>query len=576
MDELKIGETVSLPVQSVTEKIGVFGISGSGKTNTAGVLVEEMFRAGQHVVVFDPLGVCWGLLSSQDGQSAGLPLVILGGKRAQLPLTASNGAIVADLIVQQRLSCILDLSRFDVAESTEFCAALIRRLLDSNAAPLHLVFDEAQMFAPQSPEKRQAPLVSAMERLTLTGRVSGLGMTFVSQRPSLVSKNVVSQMGVLICHRINHVADQKVLSDWAAAKMTPEQLAAMRQTLALQGKGEAWIVGESDEQAICQQAQIRRRETFDSSATPKVGQAVNAPQTLAETDLTQLRDVLTAAMNDAETDDPETLKQQVRMLRTQLSGQGGERPVREIVRVEVPIVREEDMARLEAVCQTVVAHGQELLALGETIRRLLKTAEPEPSAPVAAAPVNSVLAKTPARAAAPKPTHKVRRPMPNTQHLTPNVQLSTGAKHLLTVMARNHPRKLTKKQLGTLAQRSHTGGAFQESLGKLREAGFYQMDGDYLILTAAGRQAANIGDLKPQTTAEVLSLWQSALKAREMDILRLLVSVYPKGLHRERIALQFSLEPTGGAFGGYLSTLRTNGLITLTQGVAKASADLIL
>jgi hypothetical protein len=41
---------------------------------------------GQQVVIVDPKGDWWGIRSSADGKAPGLPVVILGGERGDVPL----------------------------------------------------------------------------------------------------------------------------------------------------------------------------------------------------------------------------------------------------------------------------------------------------------------------------------------------------------------------------------------------------------------------------------------------------------------------------------------------------------
>lgn len=77
MSELRISADLTLPREAVTETFAILAKRGVGKTYTASVLVEEMLKAGLPVVVVDPIGVWWGLRASADGQSAGLPIVVI-------------------------------------------------------------------------------------------------------------------------------------------------------------------------------------------------------------------------------------------------------------------------------------------------------------------------------------------------------------------------------------------------------------------------------------------------------------------------------------------------------------------
>jgi uncharacterized protein len=110
---------------------------GAGKTYTAAVIVEGLLTAGLQVVVADPVGVWWGLRSSADGQQEGLPIVIIGGEHGDVPLEMGAGQIIADVIVDEGLSVVLD-----KGEQTRFMTEFAERLYHQNRQPLHLVLDE--------------------------------------------------------------------------------------------------------------------------------------------------------------------------------------------------------------------------------------------------------------------------------------------------------------------------------------------------------------------------------------------------------------------------------------------------
>jgi hypothetical protein len=52
-----------------------------------------------------------GLRTSADGQGSGLPVTILGGAHADLPLPPDGGTTVADLVIDERMPLVLDLSQ---------------------------------------------------------------------------------------------------------------------------------------------------------------------------------------------------------------------------------------------------------------------------------------------------------------------------------------------------------------------------------------------------------------------------------------------------------------------------------
>ena len=184
--QLEISADLALPVDAVTEAFAIVGQRGAGKTVMAKVLAEEMAEALQPVCVLDPLGVWWGLRSSADGKGPGKPYVILGGDHADVPLEPRGGEVVADFVVDEPAWTIVDLSHFRKAEMRRFATAFLSRVYHRNRHPLHLIVDEADLFAPQQKQKEETELLGAMEDIVRRGRARGLGITMVSQRPAVL------------------------------------------------------------------------------------------------------------------------------------------------------------------------------------------------------------------------------------------------------------------------------------------------------------------------------------------------------------------------------------------------------
>ena len=116
MADLYLSENFSIPADAVTQTFAILAKRGVGKTYTASVLVEELLKAGLHAVVVDPVGVWWGLRAAADGKRPGLPIVILGGDHGDVPLEVTAGQVIADLVVDEGISAVLDLSHFRKGE----------------------------------------------------------------------------------------------------------------------------------------------------------------------------------------------------------------------------------------------------------------------------------------------------------------------------------------------------------------------------------------------------------------------------------------------------------------------------
>jgi len=107
MTKLRIGPGLSLPLDAITQTFCIFGKRGSGKSNGATVLVEELLKAEQPVVVLDPVDAWFGLKSSFDGKGPGFPVYIFGGAHKDLPLEPTAGSLIAEVVAKSasRWSC---------------------------------------------------------------------------------------------------------------------------------------------------------------------------------------------------------------------------------------------------------------------------------------------------------------------------------------------------------------------------------------------------------------------------------------------------------------------------------------
>ena len=170
---------------------------GAGKSNAGAVFGEEFYAAGLPFVAIDPKGDWWGLRSSGDGTGPGLPIPIFGGLHGDLPLHEDMGKLIADLIVDQNLTCILDVSEFASKAAqmrflTDFGEHLYRRH-GREPQPRHLIMEEADEYLPQMVRADEAKCVGVWTRIAKRGRQRGLGFTIISQRSAAVNKDALSQ-----------------------------------------------------------------------------------------------------------------------------------------------------------------------------------------------------------------------------------------------------------------------------------------------------------------------------------------------------------------------------------------------
>ena len=63
---LHVAEGLSLPVETVTQTIAIVAKRRAGKSYTMRRIVEQLFKAGQQVVLVDPKGDQHGIRSAAD------------------------------------------------------------------------------------------------------------------------------------------------------------------------------------------------------------------------------------------------------------------------------------------------------------------------------------------------------------------------------------------------------------------------------------------------------------------------------------------------------------------------------
>jgi hypothetical protein len=560
--KLRIAEDLALPLQIVTARVGILGETGSGKTTTASVLVEQLLAANLPTSIIDPTDAWWGLKSSKNGKAEGFPVTVLGGDHGDVPLEETAGAVIADLVAAEAPPLVLSLSHFTKAAMRRFLADFAERLFLKNRRALHLVWDEADEAAPQNPMKMKGGgerLFGAIDTIVRRGRIRGLGVTMISQRSAEISKSILSQCAVLVAHRASHPTDVDPVLDWMKHH-AKARLAEVASTIAELQDGEAWVMSPKLLR-VFDRYQIRDRETFNSSATPEPGEEPVVPKRLAKPDLAVLQEKMRDTIERAKANDPAALRRALAEKDRRLADL--ESSVRRLAvappakekRVEVPVLKDAQIARLEKAANQAEHAADVCQRIADGIRLDLARAHapplvaaPRPAAPIP--PARRLIAAAPAPRAAPG-----RRPADG------EPSLRRGERLILEVLARSRPARRSRAQLGTLAGFTPSGGTFGTYWGVLKRYGFVEEGRDGLAsITDAGLAAiGEAADAPPQTREEVIETWRRALRAGERAMLDALLAA-PAGLSREQLGAQTGFAASGGTFGTYLGVLRRNGL----------------
>lgn len=471
MQQLAISDRLALPIETVTETIAILAKRGAGKTNTAVVLTEELVAAGQQVIVVDPVGVWYGLRSGADGKSGGIPVLIIGGDHADLPLTETSGEVIARILVGERQSAVLDLSQLSKSAARRLMTDFLETLYRVAREPLHLVVDEADLFAPQRLPRDMTRLLGAMDDVVRRGRAHGLGVTLISQRPAVLNKDVLGQAEVLIVLRMTNPRDVGAIDEWVRLHADEDQAQDVKKSLPSLPVGTAWVWSPGWLECL-ERVKVRPRRTFDSSATPRPGVAVRAPR-LAAVDVQRLQRKLEHATTAA-VDEPATsggaaaLRQQVVQLRSQVE-QLQRRPAEIRIR-EVPVIDHSTRAELADAARQIRDLTEVLTTLAGNITTAMTNH-----------PSNGAALGTESNPVAHKRSAPVIAPPPRTDQPADSIKLRAGALRMLRVMGDHYPARLSRAQLATLSHMKVSGGTFGTYLSTLRRNGLVTEQNDGAI-----------------------------------------------------------------------------------------------
>jgi len=570
---LKVSKQLTVPLEYATDATAILGKRGSGKTNTAVVFVEEMLTAGLPVVIVDTVGVWWGIRSSADGNKAGFDVVIFGGEHGDVPLEEKSGVIIADAILDNGLSAVIDTSGLGKAASKRFLLAFVMHIYHRKAkdrTPLHVVFDEADELAPQKPDSRSGPegvmLLSAMEDFVRRGRSRGLGCTLVTQRPAVLNKDVLTQVETLIAMRMTGTLDIKAIDDWTRASAAEDEDAAtVKATLHKLETGTGWV-WSPQWLNIFERVTFRERTTFDSSATPKIGEVRQEPRARKEIDLAKLGEKIAATVERAKADDPKELRARISELERALR-EAPLQVVPETQVAEVSVITDEDRAYLsqqtnfihQAVLDLMRTAVADVANAADRIVGAVSAATPSPSAPPPVAPRRSVERAKATPPPAPTGAATVQRVGAADGDVEPR-KLARSERLVLTVLAQRGEQ--TQQQVAMLTGYAVNGGGFNNALGALRSAGMLEGTKSGLRATQSGLDA--LGAFEPMPTGQALiDFWLSKFGKAERLILEYLIGVWPEPASRDDIAAATGYEPNGGGFNNAIGKLRT---LTLLKG----------
>jgi hypothetical protein len=605
---IRLSGALLLPAAVATMSVAGFGKKGSGKTNTGQLLFERLHEIGAQCVALDPVGNWWSLRLSASGKRRGLDIPVFGGDHGDIPVGPNGGKLMAQVVVERRISCVIDLMNFKPEQRRLFAADFAEELFHlkkRKRTVLHLFLEEARKFAPQQPSsKLDYRLLGAFDDIVRLGRNYGLGVTLLDQRPQSVNKEVTSQTEILIVHQLIEKEGRKSIEDWVRSKKTEggEQL----EKLDLLKVGEAIVWAPGTIEGV-HRVKVDKKTTYDASKTPEIGDAGGSvePMPLTGEDFQRLEEAMKEVVEQAAATDPTKLQMQVRQLKVQIDHlMGQNKALQQIaatpapaqgrtktVKVEVPVISKADWKRLE---QILERFGVDVAALDKQRDRLAQAQQATVSE---LGNLKTLITRSqeapPLRAYSPPPAARDDRRDKALQKFSAALAETAAREKDKQVIGEISAAAVTKAELkllealawnetlGIMATETTTlailagytvNGHFNNMRGHLRALGLVEYgSGGTTMLTAIGREMAPRPEA-PLTTRAVQDMVKSRLKPKEWQVLDPLLRAYPATMPVDELASAAGYT-VNGHFNNMRGRLRSLGLVDYVGPGATRAAD---
>lgn len=563
-----------IPLDALDDRAAWLGTSGSGKSYNVMTALELLGDSGHRFIAIDPMDVMYGLRLGLDGKTASrFTVPIFGGKHGDLPLTASAGALIGETVATMAESAIICTAEIkEAANERRFMLAFLRALYRyADTRPVHLILDEADMWAPQlimDKTGEATTLLGQVSNIVRRGRVRGFIPWLISQRPAALSKDVLSQLDTLVTFQLTIEPDVKAVRPYIGADLAKD----------LPGLAVGTGIIYAPRRGIQEVRPFPLKTTYDSSRTPKRGEhrADVRPRPL---DVGALRHRLAAVEAEAVSEDPAALRKEIARLRQEAKAGETKDAVGEMERREAAytkgraqgaldeqrVTRQKTRDAYKAGASAGWARRSESVARMLTdMAALLPTHLPprmEPDEPQVAEPPPAPVSH-PLSADKMLDTHANGAALAETDEA--GVKLNSAQTRILAALAwwkaRGHesPRR---PQIGALADMSPGSGHFGNVLASLVGLGLvtYPEPGR-VTLTEAGEARAPAA---PAFESAIEAL-RTVLKGRQLDLFNAMVvtrRVDDDGLTRAELAEAAGMAAGSGHFGNIVSSLATIDVI---------------
>lgn len=556
--------TYPIPSDALDDRLAFVGTAGSGKTYAAGTAVERLLHRSARVVIIDPLDVWFGLRLAPDGvKPSRFEVVIFGGAHGDLPLTENAGAVIGEAVARAKESCIVSLGALGTkASERRFMLAFLTAFYRSaGGEPVHLVFDEADMFAPQKlldKEGDAAKLLGMMETIVRRGRRLGIIPWLITQRPAVLSKDVLSQADGLVALKLTSSQDRDAIGAWIEGQADRTEWNAMKASLPTMqlGQGVIWIPGRS----VLATKRFPEKATFDSSRTPKRGESRRATE-LAPLNIGALKDRLSTVEAETKANDPKALRAEIARLKADLQKAATNIPKNipapDPKAIEDAERRGYSKGKIDGYSAGVADATDDLarihVVVSEAIGAALKEVAARTADHRARADklIPTIAVKEPATIGRALQAMQVQRKPAGDAGLSRPQQKIIDALTLWKSLGHEAP---TREMIAAVAGYSPSSGGFNNLIGGLHRAG-------HLAIPAPGRAslASGAGD-RLMNMAEARDAMLSVLSTPQRRLVAAMDGT--DSVSRDDLGARTEYSPSSGGFNNLIGSLCTLGIMT--------------
>jgi len=567
---IEIAKGLRFDATAATQTFGVLARKRAGKTYLAGKLVEELRRVGCPVTVIDPVGNWWGLTLAANGKDPGLPFIVLGGEKGDIPLSPDAGHRLAEFVVERRLSSVLDVSDFDDEERARFVSDFLEQFLvcSKKRRQVHMmVFEEVHLIAPERHKGFERAL-RKVEKVVRVGGNYGTGCMLLSQRPQSVNKEVLSQVECLFVGQLVEAHGRKSIRYWVVEKGIDVKRRIDEAASLEPGEFFCWSPVWLQ---VFKKVKILPKWTFDGSRTPELGDMPTSveprKQRLTGVELEALKSLIAAGTKKEPSEGAEAVDGRLTE----------ERARRKAAELEAGKLREqlaEQQERLVGVRQRLDELVASLAGVGAPAPASAAGVRGEARAvPVARTASRDTLGsrdRAPARGTVMngRPPAAAAKGINDAPDASP---LDKCQRAILTALVQYG--RLPRARLALLSGYSARSSSMNNALSKLRTAGRIEGRGDALAPTVVGRNA--IGSIAPLPTGRALfEYWQRHPSLDKCS--RALVGALREAggpLGKDELAERSGYSASSSSMNNGLSRLRTLGLIE-GRGAVMLAEDL--